>query len=83
MKIYLILIVSAVVIASCTENAGSKTDGKNLNKGIQNIVMKESELLAHVRKAINPKYENWVLFSNGTYIILADTIQDKQQLFTV
>ena len=36
----------------------------------------ESSLLSHVKLAINPKYQDWVLFKNGTYIIFdnADTI---------
>jgi hypothetical protein len=35
------------------------------------------KLIHHVKLAINPKFENWVLFSNGTYIIVEDeTIQD-------
>jgi hypothetical protein len=36
-----------------------------------------SALISHVRKAINPKYQHWVLFSNGTYVIIEDsTVQD-------
>ncbi|MCP2028621.1 hypothetical protein L1276_003791 [Flavobacterium sp. HSC-32F16] len=29
----------------------------------------ETELLYHVRLSINPKFQDWVLFKNGTYII--------------
>ncbi|MBJ2126691.1 hypothetical protein [Flavobacterium sp. IB48] len=29
----------------------------------------EAELLHHVRLSINPKFQDWVLFKNGTYII--------------
>lgn len=29
----------------------------------------ETELLNHVRLSINPKFQDWVLFKNGTYII--------------
>ena len=38
--------------------------------------MTENSLLSHVRLAINPKFQDWVLFKNGTYIIFdnADTI---------
>lgn len=38
----------------------------------------ETELLHHVRLSINPKFQDWVLFKNGTYIIFekADGIQD-------
>jgi len=30
----------------------------------------ESELIEKVKAAINPKFQDWVLFENGTYIIL-------------
>ncbi len=30
------------------------------------------ELLEHVRLAINPQFEDWVVFKNGTYIIFDD-----------
>lgn len=37
-------------------------------------------LLENVKLAINPKFEDWVLFEHGTYIIFdnADTISDVQ-----
>lgn len=35
-------------------------------------------LIEHVRLDINPKFTHWVLFSNGTYIIIEDlTIKDE------
>ncbi len=35
-------------------------------------------LIKHVKLAINPRYTRWVLFSNGTYIIIEnDTIADE------
>lgn len=34
--------------------------------------MTAEELLAHVRLAINPQFEDWVLFKNGTYVIFDD-----------
>ncbi|WP_291148697.1 hypothetical protein [Flavobacterium sp. UBA7680] len=42
--------------------------------------MTEADLLNHVRLAINPKFQDWVLFENGTYIIFdnADTIPDLE-----
>lgn len=41
------------------------------------------ELIDHVSKAINPAFKNWVLFSNGTYIILEDSaIVDKPEKAT-
>jgi len=35
-------------------------------------------LIEHVKQAINPRFTHWVLFSNGTYIIIEDeTISDE------
>ena len=45
--------------------------------------MKDSEsLLAHVKKAINPHFQDWVLFSNGTYVIFdsAKSSDDLEQM---
>lgn len=42
----------------------------------------ETELLHHVRLSINPKFQDWVLFKNGTYIIFehADKISDLESV---
>ena len=38
----------------------------------------QATLIEHVRLAINPKFPHWVLFSNGTYIIIEDlTIKEE------
>ncbi|HLK29327.1 MAG TPA: hypothetical protein VKT28_12170 [Puia sp.] len=43
-------------------------------------MLTEQEIIDHVKKAINPKFKDWVLFGNGTYIILEDTaIKDKKE----
>ena len=34
--------------------------------------MTPEKLLTHVRLAINPQFEDWVLFKNGTYVIFDD-----------
>lgn len=41
----------------------------------------EKSLLENVKLAITPKYQDWVLFENGTYIIFdnADTISDIEK----
>jgi hypothetical protein len=41
----------------------------------------ETELLHHVRLSINTKFQNWVLFKNGTYIIFeqADEISNLER----
>lgn len=35
--------------------------------------MKETYLIKHVTLSINPKFQDWVLFQNGTYIIFENT----------
>lgn len=41
-------------------------------------IINNSEIIEHVKLAINPQFQDWVLFKNGTYIIFdhADTIKD-------
>jgi len=40
----------------------------------------ETELLHHVKLSINPKFQDWILFKNGTYIIFenANEIYDLE-----
>ena len=44
----------------------------------KNAILKNDDLLNYVKLAVNPKYRDWVLFKNGTYIIFenADTIKN-------
>ena len=46
--------------------------------------MTEEELIDHGKFAINPKFQDWVLFENGTYIIFDDaaTIADLKEIKT-
>ena len=42
-------------------------------------MLSEQQLIDNVKKAINPQFKDWVLFSNGTYIIFEDsTIKNKK-----
>lgn len=43
--------------------------------------MKETDLIKHVTLSINPKFQDWVLFQNGTYIIFenADAIDNLKE----
>jgi hypothetical protein len=36
-------------------------------------MLAQEDIIKHVKKAINPKFKDWVLFSNGTYIIFEDS----------
>lgn len=50
------------------------------NKNVNAKDVSSEKLIENVKKAINPKYKNWVLFSHGTYIIIEDsTIVDKKK----
>lgn len=39
--------------------------------------MEDKDLIENVKKAVNPKFQDWVLFQNGTYIIF-DNPMDTQ-----
>ena len=43
-------------------------------------VLTKSDLIHNVRLAINPKFQDWILFKNGTYIVFdnADIIPDLE-----
>jgi hypothetical protein len=54
--------------------------GCNPKNNSKNKIMDSDKLIECVTKAINPKFKTWVLFSNGTYIIIEDsTITDKKK----
>jgi len=51
---------------------------KNEKSNRESVKIDNKELINHIKLAINPKYQDWVVFKNGTYIIFdkADTIKD-------
>jgi len=54
---------------------------KNSNQNqtnMDNYELTKKELIKHIKLAINPKFENWILFKNGTYIIIEDTADEKE-----
>lgn len=53
-----------------------KADHQKINE------IAETELLNDVRLSINPKFQDWVLFKNGTYIIFenADEISNLESI---
>lgn len=58
----------------CGNSEKKKVNMQKTNK------ITETTLLNHVKLAINPKFQDWVLFKNGTYIIFdnADTIPNLE-----
>ena len=70
-----LILIAAVIISLTSCNQVSK-DHKASNSNIK--IVDNSEIIKNVKLAINPKYQDWVLFKNGTYIIFdnADTIKN-------
>ncbi|MFT5618650.1 MAG: hypothetical protein ACI85I_001885 [Arenicella sp.] len=56
----------------------SVKNGSNKNAKMENYQFTQEELIKHVKLAINPKFENWILFKNGTYIIIEDSTSAKE-----
>lgn len=69
-----ILILLSFFLFNCGNSEKKKVDNQKINKMI------ESNLLNQVKLAINPKFQDWVLFKNGTYIIFdnADPIPNLE-----
>ncbi len=74
-----------ILLASCVDKKSDEQKPKpeqNTSKNIlaENHMLSEKQLIDNVKKAISPQFKDWVLFSNGTYIILEDsTIKDKKE----
>lgn len=70
MRITIAILLTSLFLVSCgTEKKEKK------NKTTSKKVPVEKTLLEHVKLAINPKFEDWVLFENGTYIMFDDASQ--------
>jgi hypothetical protein len=68
--LFILLLLPLFAQGGCNDTSGSKG-----NK------MTDDNLLSRVKLAINPKYQDWVLFKNGTYIIFdnGDTISNIEE----
>lgn len=73
MKI-LYTVLLTVFILSCQPKNENKITfiTENQPKKKQLKTMNDKELIENVKLAINPKFQHWVLFKNGTYIIFDD-----------
>ncbi|PIF46139.1 hypothetical protein CLU96_3158 [Chryseobacterium sp. 52] len=67
---------SILSLTNCSPDSKDKQVSDSNTK-----IMNNSEIIEHVKLAINPKYQDWVLFKNGTYIIFdhADTITNVNE----
>ncbi len=45
---------------------------------MENYELTKKELIRHVKLAINPEFKDWILFQNGTHIIIEDTSNPKE-----
>lgn len=50
-------------------SSGRKNSEENKPDNQKHKEMTEADLLNHIKLTINPKFQDWVLFKNGTYII--------------
>ncbi|MCD0455320.1 hypothetical protein LPB85_07650 [Chryseobacterium sp. LC2016-27] len=71
-----------ILISSCNpKNGNNEIDQTvfktNQPKQSQSKKMNDKELIENVKLAINPKFPDWVLFKNGTYIIFDDITKVK------
>jgi hypothetical protein len=71
MRIIFITILTSIFLISC----GNQNKDKKSEIVSENGNMETKSLLENVKLAINPKFQDWVLFENGTYIIFDDVSQ--------
>jgi hypothetical protein len=71
MRIIFIIILNSLILISC----GNKNKDKELKIELEQNEVETKSLLDNVKLAINPKFKDWVLFENGTYIIFDDINQ--------
>lgn len=69
-------IILSVLLFACNNGDPKKAAS---SKPATDTLMTVSELVGHVKLAINPAYTDWVLFSNGTYIILPDSLKSDTE----
>ena len=72
------LLIFIVFLFSCGQSDNKNTNGIN-HRG--KTPYSKMTLIDHVKLAINPKFKDWVLFKNGTYIIFdnVDTISNIER----
>lgn len=68
MRTIFIILQSLVILLSCKNN----TKDNKLKSKLQKNEMEINSLIDNVKLAINPKFKDWVLFENGTYIVFDD-----------
>jgi hypothetical protein len=80
LKGVLLLLLSVFTFLQSCQSPNSQNDASDSPNEI-NVEMTDEILIEQVKLAINPFFEDWVLFENGTYIIFdnADTIVNVEE----
>lgn len=71
MRIIFIILLNSLILVSC----GNKNKDKEPEIKLEKNEVETKSLLDNVKLAVNPKFKDWVLFENGTYIIFDDINQ--------
>jgi hypothetical protein len=71
MRIIFIILLNSLILVSC----GNKNKDKEPEIKLEKNEVETKSLLDNVKLAVNPKFKDWVLFKNGTYIIFDDITQ--------
>jgi len=72
----LILIVGLVAGYFFYPSEVSEETSNNTNTPVNGLTTEE--LIQNVNLAIHPKFQNWILFRNGTYVIVEDTDVEEE-----
>jgi hypothetical protein len=73
LTIHTITLFVTLVLTAASSATAPNMYNLNMAYGRTYMQIDQRKLIEHVRLAINPKFTHWVLFSNGTYIIIEDT----------
>lgn len=67
------------IVFACIMTIACGNPNQNKDEVSRDNASDTNSLLENVKLAINPKFKNWVLFQNGTYIIF-DSIKDSKNI---
>ena len=65
---YYVFILIVLSFSNCQTNSKENTVSSSSPKSLSN-----TELISAVKQVINPKFKDWVLFENGSYLVYDNT----------